>query len=335
MEALAALLSFISSSLIVYFLTPLLIRRHYALGIVGKDVHKPEGPLIPEMGGLAIVASVSLSSILAALIAPALSTYLLAFVTSFNLAAMIGIYDDLRGLKAKVKTFLTILCIVPIVMIATLSPQALQLGRPELPLIGSLRITILYWILLPFAIGIPANAVNMMDTYNGVMPSTCLLAALALLISGLVLGRWEAACLSTPLIGALAAYYPYNKYPSRIFSGDTGSLAAGAGIGTIAILSRLEIVGIVALMPHIMNAFHSLTSIRGLLEKSEIVERPVRVVGDVIETNPNPKAPLTLASLILTEGPLSEKDLVKHYVALSALSSLLAVVTALLMKVRI
>ncbi len=335
MNIFAAVLGSLSASLVTLFLTPFLIRKHYALGIVGRDVHKPGNPVVPEVGGLAIVVGVTIGSILVALNVTTLRVHVLAFLLSFLFAAMIGLYDDLRGLKAKVKTALTVICCTPIIIGSLLAPHLITLGRPELPLVGPLRLTIIYWVLLPFAIAVPANAVNMMDVYNGVMPGTCFFATLALFLSGLLLGRWEAIYMSSPLLGALAAYYLYNKYPARIFSGDTGSLAVGASIGAIAVLSGLEVVGIVALMPHIMNAFHSLTSVKGLLERREIDQRPTIVLGDLLAANPDPRAPLTLANIILSKGPLPEKVLIKLYIALSVVACVLAVLTALLMTVNI
>jgi len=327
--------SALASALLTLALTPIVIRRHYALGIAGRDVHKPDAPLVPEMGGLSIVASTSVGSLITALAAPEVRTHVLALLAAFLLAASIGAYDDLRGLKPKVKTALTVICCIPLILASLIPPYTVVIGRPVLPLVGPLRLTIIYWLLLPLAVAVPANAVNMMDAFNGVMPATCLLASLSLFASGLISGRWVAVYLTPPLIGSLAAYYIYNRYPARVFSGDVGSLAIGAALGAIAVLAGLEVVGIVALMPHIANAFHSLATVKRLFERRELSERPVLVKGGVLEANPSPSAPLTLANLILSEGPLTERELVKCFIALSALCSALAVVTAALMEVRL
>ncbi len=335
MNYVAALLSALVSAVLSFILTPLIAKKHYELGIVGKDVHKPGTPTIPEMCGLSIVASTTAGSLIVALMVPEIRVHLLAFLLAFLLAAAIGAYDDLRGLRPKVKTALTVVCCAPIVVGSLLPPHAITIGRPVLPLVGPLRLTIIYWVLLPFAVAVPANAVNMMDVYNGVMPATCLTACLAFLASGLILGKWTAIYLTAPLAGSLAIYYIYNKYPAQVFSGDIGSLAVGAAIGAIAVLAGLEVVGIVALMPHIMNAFHSLASVKKLFERRELSARPTIVREGVLEANPSPEAPLTLANLILSQGPLTERELVKCYVFLSVVSAILAVLTAALMKVSL
>ncbi|MCX8205384.1 MAG: hypothetical protein N3H31_07035 [Candidatus Nezhaarchaeota archaeon] len=324
-----------ASALLTFTLTPAIIKRHRSLGIVGRDVHKPDAPLIPEMGGLSIVASTTAGSLLVALMVPELRVQLLAFLATFLIAAAIGAYDDLRVLGPRTKTLLTVLCCLPIIVGALASPHEISIGRPVLPLVGPLRLTIIYWALLPFAIAVPANAVNMMDVFNGVMPATCLLALLALLASGILLDKWVAVYLSAPLIGSLAAYYYFNRYPAKVFSGDVGSLSVGAAIGAIAVLSGLEAVGVVALMPHITNAFHSLASVGGLFERRELSVRPVLVKGPLLEANPSQEAPLTLANLILSAGPLSEREVVGCFISLSAVSSALAVATAALMTIKL
>ncbi|MEM4700499.1 MAG: hypothetical protein QXT74_06130 [Candidatus Nezhaarchaeales archaeon] len=337
LPALAVALAAASTSaLLAHLLTPAVIERHRALGIVGVDCHKPGAPEVPEMGGLSIVASTAAGALVVILAAPWERVRALAFLATFLSAAAVGAYDDLRVLGALTKTALTVLCCLPIVLAALACPSEVPIGRPVLPLVGPLRLTIIYWALLPLSIAVPANAVNMIDVFNGVMPATSLLASLSLLASGLLLGKWTAVYLSAPLIGSLAAYYRFNKYPAKVFSGDVGSLSVGAAIGAIAVLSGLEVVGVVALMPHITNAFHSLASAGGLFERRERRASPIVVRGDgLLEANPSPEAPLTLANLILSTGPLSEREAARCFVALSALSSALAVATAALMPVRL
>ncbi|RLE51382.1 MAG: hypothetical protein DRJ20_02240 [Candidatus Methanomethylicota archaeon] len=303
-------------------------------GIIGIDVHKPDKPEVPEMGGIGIVLGLFVG-VLALIHVGDYAKYL-AFLTTVAVTALIGLVDDLYTLRAKVKTGLTVLAFTPLVLFALLFPSQIVLGRPELPFIGRLRLTIVYWLLLPFAIAVPANAVNMMDTYNGVMSGSCAMASLSLMISCIILGRFEAAVMSAALLGALLAFYWYNRYPARVFAGDVGSLSVGAAIGAIAVIGRVEVVCIAVLMPFIMNAFHSLTSLGGLLERREIKVRPV-VVGEsgVLRANFDRGAPATLANLLLRKGPATELEIIHSYHVLAAVSSILGVVTALLMGVRI
>jgi len=333
---LSITISIITGFMVTLTLTPHLIRAFKRRNIVGVDVHKLEKPLIPEMGGLAIIAGIACSVFVMMMLNHSIIVQLAVLLATVLVAGLIGTIDYLRVLPAKLKTALTVACFIPIVIAYLLFPSSISLGRPQLPMVGRLRLTIIYWVLLPFAIAVPANAVNMMDTFNGVMPGTCLAASLALLAASIITGKPEAASMSAVLIGPLLAYYYYNRFPARVFSGDTGSLAVGAAIGAIAIIGGLEVVAVVTLFPHIMNAFHSLTSIGGLVERRMLKVRPTLLLPDGrIAANNDPKAPLTLARIILLKGPLTEKELVKAHLQLSGVAAVLAVLTAILMTVKI
>ncbi|MCX8169167.1 MAG: hypothetical protein N3E39_03005 [Candidatus Methanomethylicia archaeon] len=333
MKIMMIVMALVISFTVTFLITPLIMKLMMKIGKVGIDVHKLSKPDVPEMCGLGMFIGLIVSSTL--LLKMDFNLKIMTFMLTSSIAAFIGMIDDIFVLKAKVKTLLTILCFVPIALMSVLYPNQIILGRPRAPLIGGFRLTIVYWLLLPFAIAIPANAVNMMDTYNGVMSGGCAIISISLLISSIILGQMDEAIMSAILLGVTSAFYYYNKYPARAFSGDTGSLMLGAAIGSIATLGRMEIVGITVLIPFIMNAFHSLRTIGGLLERREILERPVRVVGEYIEANLNEKAPKTLANLILRKGRATELELIKCYHSLCVISSIMGIITAILMLVRI
>ena len=127
------------------------------------------------------------------------------------------------------------------------------------------------------------------------------------------------------------AYYRFNRYPAKVFSGDVGSLTVGAAIGALAIVGQLEVVTIIALTPFIMNSFYMLTSLRGLMEYRRVKEPATRVLPDGrIAANKHPEAPIPLIRMILARGPLTEPEIVKGFYLLSLCSALLAVLTAAL-----
>jgi hypothetical protein len=189
-------------------------------------------------------------------------------------------------------------------------------------------------ILIPLAIAITSNSANMIDVFNGVMPLTTIIMFIALLIASVLMmlvGVMEAGLgllFSSVMIGTLIAYFYYNRNPAKVFAGDTGSLLVGAAIGVVAIMGRLEIVAIVALMPAIMNAFYSLVSIGGLLERRQIKVRPTILNEDqTIASSSEPKAPLTLTRLIVARGPLTEQRITLSLAFLTLASSVLAILT--------
>jgi len=187
--------------------------------------------------------------------------------------------------------------------------------------------------MIPIAIAVTSNAVNMMDPFNGTMSGTCSILTLVLLVSSIFLGKEDATLLSAGLLGTLLAFYYFNRYPSRVFSGDVGSLSVGAAIGAIAVIGRMEVVTLVAFMPQIMNAFYGLSTIGKLYERRE-VSRPIRILEDGrLAASSDPKAPITLARVILARGPLTEREATRVFMMLSAIAGVLAFLTMYLIMV--
>jgi len=301
-----------------------------SIGHVGIDVHKPEKPKIPTSCGTAIVVGVVLGAIIALRLFPVYAYHIIAFILTVILTLVVGLIDDFIVLKGLVKMGLTLLSFIPIALLALLKPEVFTFGRPEVPIIGRLRLTITYWFLLPLIIAGSANAVNMLDVLNGVMPLTTAMVTLSLLISSLILGRKVGLILSVILLLAILGYLPYNIYPAKVFSGDSGSLSVGAAIGAIALLAKLEVVALVALFPHIMNAFYVIAFVGGLKEHREF-PRPtkVREDGTIIDSQ-NPRAPITLVRLIAGTEGAKEPDIVKCIFLLQVVAFILAILTALL-----
>ncbi|MDI9619491.1 MAG: hypothetical protein QFX33_01505 [Candidatus Nezhaarchaeota archaeon] len=323
-----------ASFLVSFIVTPVIIRFSRRMGFVGRDVHKPGQPLVPELGGLGILLGIFAGAALYMAITLSFEAWVLVFVGCTAIAGAIGLWDYFVTMSGVKKTVLTTLACIPLVLGAILWPNDIVIGRPEVPFIGVMRLTLIYWILLPFAVAVPANAVNMMDTFNGVMPITSIFSVLGLLTSAVLLNRVEAMFMCLILLGSLLGFLPYNLYPSKVFASDVGSLAVGAAIGVIAVIGRLEIIGVTAMMPQIMNGFYILSSIKGLVERRKIKERPTIILGDnVLAANNSKMAPLTLANIILSKGPLREPELVNCYATLSFFSFMLSVLTAWLMVI--
>jgi UDP-N-acetylglucosamine--dolichyl-phosphate N-acetylglucosaminephosphotransferase len=96
----------------------------------------------------------------------------------------------------------------------------------------------------------------------------------------------------------------------------------------------MEVVGIIALMPQIMNAFYGLSSIGRLYEHRELVARPISILNDGrLSASENPSAPITLTRLLLAEGPLEERMVIRFFFILAAFCGGLAVLTAGIMLV--
>ena len=311
--------------IVCHFSLPRIMRYMKERGVVGRDAHKIDHPLIPEMGGLAILLGLVACTVVGMFILPDERDMFLSFMGTVMIAGIIGAYDDLKPLNARVKPILTAFAGLPILLMSTYTPSIV------FPFIGGTRLTRVYPLLLPIVMAVTSNAVNMMDPFNGVMAGSSSIITVTLLVAALILGKSEAVILCAALLGVLLAFFYFNKYPSRVFSGDVGSLSVGAALGAIAVLGRLEVVAVVAFMPQIMNAFYGLSTIGHLYERREVA-RPTRLMEDGrMRARADPRAPITLARFILARGPLKENEAALVFMVLSVISGGLALVTAYMM----
>jgi UDP-N-acetylglucosamine--dolichyl-phosphate N-acetylglucosaminephosphotransferase len=299
---------------ITFLSMPALIAKMRRKGIVGIDVHKKGRKVVPEMGGIAVLIGLVASVLVALIIMPEKSNLLISFLATTLIAGIIGVIDDFKALSAKIKPFLTFFAGIPIIILGTYVPYMV------LPIVGPTRLYVVYPFIILLAIAVSSNAVNMMDPFNGTMSGSCTIITIGLIISALILGQNNALILCVTLIGPLLALFYFNRYPSKVFSGDVGSLSIGAALASIAILGRIEVVTVVAFMPQIMNAFYGLGSIGRLYERRE-VSRPITILDDnKLIANTDPKAPITLARLILARDPLNEKEAIRLFFIFSTIS---------------
>jgi UDP-N-acetylglucosamine--dolichyl-phosphate N-acetylglucosaminephosphotransferase len=330
-EILFLAIGFISSFLICNFLVPYVMRKMKERKITGIDVHKLNKPEIPEMGGVAILVSIILG--IAIIIIPfednTIRLRLIAFLLTVTASGAVGIVDDLKRLGAYTKTLLTLIAALPLLIINFFFP--ILVTSPRFPFIGATRLTILYPIYVPVNVAVCSNTVNMLDIMNGAMPGTTLITFGAMLCCSVLLDSETGVIISVIMLGVMLAYYRFNRYPAKTFSGDVGSLTVGAAIGALAVLGQLEIVTIIALIPFIMNSFYMLTSMRKFQEYRLVKEPATILLSDGrISASKNSKAPIPLVRMMLARGPLTEPEIVKGLYLLSSLSAILAILTAVL-----
>jgi UDP-N-acetylglucosamine--dolichyl-phosphate N-acetylglucosaminephosphotransferase len=310
------------SFLVTFAATPIIGNVMRKRGITGRDVHKSTGVRLPEMCGVAILIGLAAGASICAIVFPSLIRETAAFMGTVLIAGVIGFVDDLRPLNARIKPLLTAVACLPILILGT------YYSHPLIPFVGPVSLTIIYPIMIPVAIAVTSNAVNMMDVMNGAMPGTVSVILVAVTAILLFSAKNGTAALSAALLGALLAFYYFNRYPAKVFDGDTGSLAVGAALGALAILGNIEAVMVVALIPHIMNAFYGLASVGGLYERREIRERPIRILEDGrLQASTAKAAPITLVRILLAAGPLGEREIVREMIFLTLISSFLALLT--------
>jgi len=249
--ALAAALTFV----VLLPLGPVVIRALLARGIAKQvrddepDSHRAKSGTA-TMGGLYFLAGIAAAALIQA--AGGWSRVLLPLLAMLSFGAL-GAYDDLRGLKAgggegwlaRYKIWWQWAVGVLVALVAYWSAAEHPL---VVPLAGA-RMEIGAWFVPVAALLMVffANAVNLTDGLDGLAGGTAIIAFAAY---GLLAGSADdLASFSLAVVGSLLAFLWYNVRPARLFMGDTGSLALGAGLAMVAMLSGhwllLPLIGIV------------------------------------------------------------------------------------------
>jgi len=321
MFAAEHIVMFLTSFFTTLFFTPLFIKLGFKTGLIGVDVHKDSKPRIPKTGGLVIFLGM-LMGLSMYILLQNFSLEILALLVSAFLAFSIGFVEDLKGeINPKVKPLSLLVAGVPILLLQVYYP------RPILPFIGTTRLTKIYPILVLASFPIVCNAVNGLDVLNGSVTYTSIAFFTAILIISLMSSNEFALTVSLCMIGVLTAFLLYNKYPSKVFAGNSGSLLIGAVMATTAIVGRLEVVAIIALLPHILNEMHIIFSLRGFKSAKYYNSRPVTVDEKGISASLDPKSPITLVRMLTARVHVREDKVVIALAILSFYSALLAVLT--------
>lgn len=318
-------LTILISSLVAFvigfvFIKKVVFRIFVKWGIFSKDVHKPYSEqTIPESGGTALLVYEAVFVAFLLLFNKISIEVLCLFLVSV-IAGLIGFIDDLKKLNKVVKPLLTVAAALPIIFLKE-TPSYLFL-----PFGVRFHIPIIYMLLVLIAIPITSNAINMFDVFNGVATGTTLIAVLGLTVLKLInimIGRDNFSLVTffqvtLLLIPGIFLLYLYNRYPSKMFVGDTGTLSMGALVGALSIIYKLEIAGVLFLLLPITNSFVSLSVFGGLFERSELKERPIIVERDgTLKPNENKSAPITLTRIVLLFGYNKEKEVINFYMMIN------------------
>ena len=258
----------LTALVIALLLGPWLIRKLRQLQI-GQHIRElgPKSHLAkagtPTMGGLLILFSVTVSSLLWG----DLTNFYLWLVLLITLAyGAIGFADDYLkkvakrnegGLSARQKFLAQVAVGCAGALALYLHPgYNTQLAVPFLKFITP----DLGWGYLPLAVFIlvgTSNAVNLTDGLDGLAAGPFLVASAAYLILAYltgnaktaaylqifhVVGVGELAVFCGAMVGAVMGFLWYNSYPAQVFMGDTGSLALGGALGSVALATKHEIL---------------------------------------------------------------------------------------------
>ena len=220
----------------------------------------------PTMGGLIFIAAIFAMSAICCVLGlffgidmPADSTYLKTLVMLLCLSAVygvIGFIDDYikvilkrnLGLTAKQKFLLQLVAAVAFVCWAVYGMDIATVVKIPFT---SIELDFGIWF-IPFAalvIIATVNSVNLTDGLDGLATCvTCMVALFFILFADKAANR-AVALFASILLGSLIGFLMYNKFPAKVFMGDTGSLFLGGAVCGMAIVTEqplaLLIVGLV------------------------------------------------------------------------------------------
>lgn len=214
--------------------------------------HKKSGT--PTMGGIMIVISIVMTSVIIVnKFSPNPIGYELGLLLFVLVGyGLIGFLDDYikvalkrnLGLTSKQKMFgqLVIAFIFYFLLRYFDFPTYIQIPGTNY----QLELGWGYIILVIFMLVGTSNAVNLTDGLDGLLAGTAVIAFGAFgILSWYGFPQSEVTVFALSVVGALLGFLVFNSHPAKVFMGDTGSLALGAALAGIAILTKLEIILII------------------------------------------------------------------------------------------
>ena len=246
---LGFILSILTGIIIIPWLRKLNAKQSVSLKITKTHLAKNG---TPTLGGFIFIIPTIISIFLLYLKGSINITHnLIILLFVFLSYAILGFVDDFlkikyknnKGLKISTKFFFQLLIAIVFFYIF------MKNGGKSVIEITSLGLTIpLGWgfgLFILFLLVGTSNAVNITDGLDGLAGG---LSAIAFLAFGLLSwntswmqGNQELAIFCFILVGSLLGFLLFNSHPAKAFMGDMGSLALGAALATIAILTRHEL----------------------------------------------------------------------------------------------
>jgi len=248
---------YLNLMLIIFFLVPFLftiaampyiIRKLKLNGHVVKDMYKADQPLVPTQGGLVILLIAIFSlSVLTLFYSKIITPINYTIIVVVVLFALFGLLDDLVNIGRPAKLVLLYYCSYPLIPFITTTTIFF-------PLFGNIDLSIIYLqLIIPPYVPVVANLVNMHSGLNGIAPGLSLIVLVTLVYKAYFFGNISNALFILCLTGAVAGYFLFERYPSRIFWGNIGALSIGAAIGAMIVTQGFIISGFIMLIPHTIN----------------------------------------------------------------------------------
>lgn len=209
----------------------------------------------PTMGGLVFLIAIIATTLVVALITDLMTSEIMILLLVLFGFGLIGFLDDFIKVVLKRNLGLTSLQkLIAQIVIAIVSFFLLNSIDFDTALIipftsVSIELSGFYVLFLIFWLVGFSNAVNLTDGLDGLVAGTASIAFAAFGILAIYQDQMGVALFTFTVAGALIGFLIFNKYPAKVFMGDTGSLALGGALAVVSILLKQEflllIIGLV------------------------------------------------------------------------------------------
>ena len=265
------LISVFVSFLLAVLVLPRWIKKCRKIGLVWEDMNKFGHPKnVASSGGVMVV----MAFVLGVLSYVALKTFvfegtvqaleIFALLSVILILGIVGLTDDLLGwkhygLSIKMRLLLAFAASIPLVVI--------NVGNKVMsfPFIGAVDFGIFYALfLIPLGIAGATTTYNFLAGFNGLEAGQGILIVSFLSYVAYVTGSPWLAIIGLCMVAALMGFYLFNRFPAKVFPGDTLTYAVGALIAGMAILGDFEKIAVVVFIPYIIEV---VLKVRGGLHK--------------------------------------------------------------------
>ena len=210
--------------------------------VAPKSHEKKSGT--PTTGGVFIVLSAITAAVISLIMAEKTTNMAIIVMIAFIFYTFTGLKDDFakivqhqnEGLTPRQKLFLQFaIAILPAIYMTMNGQTQLTFGD------WNINLGLIYPFFAVILIAGMSNAVNLTDGLDGLAATNIMLVMLASVVINYTMGHIDLAIISAAISGACLGFLYFNKHPAKVFMGDTGSLALGGVLGTLAVIGKFEV----------------------------------------------------------------------------------------------
>ncbi|MFZ5955029.1 MAG: MraY family glycosyltransferase [Nanoarchaeota archaeon] len=270
LECLIAITILISFFIAIIIL-PIWIKKCKQIGLLWEDMNKYGHPKsVASSGGLVVV----MSFVLGVLFYIAIRTFIIndkeinlkifSLLSVVLILAIVGLTDDLLGwkrggLSPQFRLVMALFASIPLIVINAGDSMI------NLPILGNINMGLFYpLVFIPLGIVGASTTFNFLAGFNGIEAGMGIITLTFLSFVSYTTGSRWLALIGLIMVGALIAFYYFNKFPAKVFPGDILTYSVGALIACMAILGNFEKIAVFVFIPFILEV---ILKSRGRLKK--------------------------------------------------------------------